>query len=204
MLSRFQLAAEDFERVIASTPDDLAVFSEENQAEWYFCLAQAYLGAGREDEYRRICQQMRRRFDVLNNAQIYFRLAEASVRTASTFDNWSEMRDAAQRHANSDSVGPVRAIRVRAAISFRAGDYQEAIRLFEQLAQMNSQTAGDLAFLSMAYYNLGQTELAREKLTQARASAGEKVPVRSMDLWAHIETRIALNEATALFGEPVP
>jgi tetratricopeptide (TPR) repeat protein len=189
----YQPAAADFARAAQASPDDPFL--------WYY-HAMAKLGAEDLDGYRRVCAEMRGRFgktsDRITAARVVFTCVVAPDGATAP----AEMARLAER-----AVGYDRAL---ASACYRDGQYEAAVRLYQEDSKRWSLRGVDLFFLAMAQHRLGQSANARESLARAAKWSDEAhrgIAGGSCAWYDQVELRCLRREAEALIvgaGEEQP
>jgi hypothetical protein len=155
----------------------------------------AKLGAEDVDGYRRVCAEMRGRFGKTGDRTTAARVVFTCVVAPDAATDPAEMVRLAER-----AVGYERAL---ASAWYRDGQYEEAVRLYQEDGKRWSLRGVDLLFLAMAQHRLGHNADARETLARAAKwidEAHRVVAGRPCAWWDQVELRFLRREAEALIA----
>jgi tetratricopeptide (TPR) repeat protein len=126
--------------------------------QWYY-HAMAKLGASDVDGYRRVCAEMRGRFEKTKDRATAARVVFTCVVAPDGAVDGAELVRLAKL-----AVGYERAL---ASACYRHGEYERAILLYQQKGQRFPLRGVDLLFLAMAQHQLGRHAEARETFEKA-------------------------------------
>ena len=167
---QWQKAAADYTAAIKAHPEDHAL--------WYEAAA-ICLEAGDPDAYRRLCQEMLRRFGETNDPVIAERTAKICLLIpVASADLPPRVRLAERAVTGTEKHNYYRYfLLARAMAHYRAGEFDRAIALLDK-----SFAAGARFFdpkpaylvLAMAHHQLGQREEAEKAMKKARALMEQK------------------------------
>jgi tetratricopeptide (TPR) repeat protein/tRNA A-37 threonylcarbamoyl transferase component Bud32 len=152
---RYDLAAEAFAAAVQLTPDESRLWR--NQA---FC----HILNGDTDSYHRICQAMLERFGQTDDQSTAHDIVEACVvHPDAISDKWR-----LPPLANIASSWYVDAVRMRAIVLYRTGQFAESIDCFDKAARLYGLRSWDWVFLAMAHHHLDHPDTASKCLEHAR------------------------------------
>jgi tetratricopeptide (TPR) repeat protein len=153
MLAQYHQAADDFSRAVEANP---------GEAQLWFHLAYAKLGANDLDGYRQVCARMRKQLGETTVAATATTLLLTSVVAESGIDKSDLIRWG--RLAVSDRGDAPRLV---GHSLYREGQYAEAIRFLQWWGKTNPLRGDDFLFLAMAQHQVGKPDEARKAFAQA-------------------------------------
>jgi tetratricopeptide (TPR) repeat protein len=187
-------AAADFSRAVKIKPED--------QELWYKAAA-ARLGSGDLDAYRKIRAEALARF-----AGTQIPMAASDVLYISAvLPAQREEAETMVRLAGLALAAHYYNKRLRAAVHYRAGQFDATIRDFGESFKVYPTRAWDWLFLAMAQHQLGRRDEARQSLEKAeawidRANKAQSAGSRVFWIWIRwyeaVEVDYILREARAL------
>lgn len=168
-----------------------------NNANSWVCYARVALRSGDQQEYRRVCAEMFKRFGHTADIKVAWactlaptalpdlkpcvRLARQGVARYPAYVNWQT------------TLG---------AILYRSGEFEAADKqLAETASRDGGQTARTRLFQALTAYRLGNVAQAREYLTAAKELGGR---LEIGDWWYRAEMEVLFKEAEAALAAGVP
>jgi tetratricopeptide (TPR) repeat protein len=145
---RYDIAAVHYARAVRYSPAD---------SELWRALAIANLAAGRDAEFRRVCESMLRQFGNTTDTSAAQCLVDVGVCDPNLTRDWRQLIPLAQIVDHG----------WLAAVQFRAGDCAAALQTFRDLERLYDLRPIDLLFLAMTLRCLGQHKEAESRLKQA-------------------------------------
>jgi serine/threonine protein kinase/Flp pilus assembly protein TadD len=150
----FHFAAIEFARASALAPDDSDL--------WRF-RAFARSAAGDIDGYRRECREMVARFKDTKDPAVAYDVVDVCVVRPDAIDDLRQLIPLAKLGATWYVGG----LRILGAAHCRAGQYADAVRVYQEASELTHLRARDWGLLAIAHQRLGHAEEARACLTNA-------------------------------------
>jgi Flp pilus assembly protein TadD len=162
-------AAHAFAKATEIAPDDSDL--------WRF-EAYALSGAGDLAGYRRVCRDMLARFKNTRERTVAYDVVDACVIRADAVEDISALMSLAELGAQWYVGGA----RMLGAACCRTGRFADAVRHYQQVAELTPLRARDWLYLSMAHHGLGRVDDARQCLDRAKRWIATAKPQRLHDL----------------------
>jgi tetratricopeptide (TPR) repeat protein len=186
-LGRWELAVADYAELVRLRPDDPWIRN---------LLADAYVGAGRPDDFRRVCSEMIRRFAESDDFYVTSRVVHACIWRADAVSDPSVLVRLAELASFRNQ--PFRGL---GFALYRAGRFEEAVQRLDESVKASPPRAGDWLFLAMAHHRLGHVDEARRYLELAERwidGANRPIAVGTQPRWFNWNERM---EYASLHGE---
>jgi tetratricopeptide (TPR) repeat protein len=138
---------------------------EPNNPVGWHQLAIAHLGGGDLPAYRRVCAQMQERFGATREPFVASHLLYACLpgqETVEATDRLTQLADVAAPEWKGN-------VRLVGAVAYRRGQWQEAVRRFDEAEKVWSLRPWDWLFLAMAHHQLNHADKARQYFDRAVA-----------------------------------
>ncbi len=123
----------------------------------------AHSSAGDVEAYRRVCRDMAARFMDTRDSMAAYDVVDACVVRADSLDDMTALIPLARLGATWYVGG----IRILGAAHCRAGQFDDAVRCYEEASKLTPLRARDWGFLAMAHQRLGHADKARRCLFEA-------------------------------------
>jgi serine/threonine protein kinase/Flp pilus assembly protein TadD len=176
-LSEWDKCAADFARALEAQPDDVFL--------WY-CHAMAKLGADDLNGHRQVCAGMRDRFGKTKDRAAAARVVFTCVVVSEAAGDTAELVRLAKRAVDYPQS--------LASALYRNGQYEAALRCYEESANTSPLGSVGLLFRAMAQHRLGKNADAAKSIEDAkRLAAGG-----TYAWWDQVEIRCLRKEAEAL------
>jgi tetratricopeptide (TPR) repeat protein/tRNA A-37 threonylcarbamoyl transferase component Bud32 len=198
-LKQFGRAADDFAAASKVDPNDSRLLSFQ---------ALSRCAAGDDAGYRAACDELIRRFGGTSNGAQASDVVNACVLRPDSLDDMTQLVRLGRLTTNL-YLGSVR---VLGKAHYRAGEFEEALRCFEEGWRVTRPRPWELLFEAMTRYRLGQTEQARQCLEQVtewvrRANHPDPDDLSGMQpMWGgwyeKVQVPITLREAESLITRP--
>lgn len=150
----FVPAATEFEAASRLQPDDAGLLE---------MRAEANLAAGDVEAYRSACKELLERFRDTNDPWAADRIARACISRPDVVFEWKELLAL----ADVGTAAYPGSGRTKAAVCVRAGQYEEAVRLFQEASKHRAPNPWDWSFQAIAYYRLDRMSDSRRCLDNA-------------------------------------
>jgi tetratricopeptide (TPR) repeat protein/tRNA A-37 threonylcarbamoyl transferase component Bud32 len=198
-LKQFSRAAEEFAAACKVKPNDSRLLSFE---------ALARCAAGDDAGYRAACGELIRRFGGTSNGAQAGDVVNACVLRPDSLDDMTQLVPLGHLTKNLFQGS----VRLLGKAHYRAGEFKEAMRCFEEGWRFTRPRPWELLFEAMTHYRLGQTEQARKCLQSVtewveRANHPDpNDPTGLQPSWGgwyeKVQVPITLREAESLIGHP--
>jgi len=150
----FDRAASEFASASALAPDDSDLMRFQ---------AFAFSAAENVAEYRRVCRDMVARFANTQDPGVAYDVVDACVAQPDALDDLTQLIPLAKLGATWYVGG----IRMLGAAHCRAGQFDDAVRVYHEASELTPLRARDWGVLALAHQRLGHAQQARRCLAEA-------------------------------------
>lgn len=150
----FDLAATEFARASALAPNDSDLLRFQ---------AFAFSAAGDVDAYRRVCRVMVARFADTQDPTVAYNVVDACIVQPDAIEDLTQLIPLAKLGATWYVGG----IRMLGAAHCRAGQFDDAVRCYQEAAEVTPLRAWDWGVLALAHERLGNADEAQRCLIEA-------------------------------------